>query len=239
MFIARITFTLCIFSLLVSCATHASLPDSDWSVSVSAPTFYPVKVTEGFGVSEQENWESPLHNFTQFMRVTDIENVRKRFPSYKGFGLPIQNYTMIRSRQIQPTNHLPDTIYLHWVSLANTKFYLTKYSIPDAVKRLMEERYAYVRGDGVTIDSCYRTEFVFGLLPNGQAKVFLKGCGELNYLTTLGPDKLLEKDSQGFGVEEYEKKSYMHRIKKRAESEGAVIDPIPWGKVNKVYSDIN
>ncbi|MGD8110994.1 DUF2931 family protein [Vibrio sp. TRT 17S01] len=224
---------------LCSCTSFASVPETSWRVSIAAPSLYPVNVTQSYGINEHENWTSSLHNFTQFMRVTDIKNVRKRFPRYDGFGIPIQDYTMIRSRQVSPTNHIPEVIYLYWVSLANTQFYVTKYPVSNAVKKAMRMETSYTRGDGATIDSCYRIEFVFGLFPNGQAKVFLKGCGELIFLTDLAPDSILDKDSNGFGIEDYMKKSYFKRIQKRAEDAGVVIDPVSWDKVNKIYSKEN
>ncbi|CAH8211148.1 hypothetical protein VAEKB19_3820002 [Vibrio aestuarianus] len=69
-----------------------------------------------------------------------------------------------------------------------------------------------------------------GLLPNGQAKVWLRGCGEIIYLTEL------DRDSNGFTADTYKEASYLGRIHKRAEDAGVLIDPIPWDKVNKVYS---
>ncbi|MCG6226861.1 nitroreductase, partial [Vibrio furnissii] len=37
-------------------------------------------------------------------------------------------------------------------------------------------------------------------------------------------------------IEDYKKGPYFTEIKKRAEDEGVSIDPIPWDKVNKVYT---
>ncbi|MBF4259394.1 DUF2931 family protein, partial [Vibrio anguillarum] len=83
---------------------------------------------------------------------------------------------------------------------------------------------------------CYRTEFVFGLLPNGQAKVWLRGCGEIIYLAELGPDRVLDRDSNGFDEERYKQGSLLNDIQQRAKDAGVSIAPIPWDKVNKVYS---
>ncbi|RMZ62169.1 DUF2931 family protein, partial [Vibrio anguillarum] len=67
----------------------------------------------------------------------------------------------------------------------------------------------------------YRTEFVFGLLPNGQAKVWLRGCGTTIYLAELAPDKVMDRDSNGFGVETYKQSgSSLERIHQRAKDAG-------------------
>lgn len=220
--------------------SHASsYPENNWRISVSMPTFYPIKVTQAYGSNERNNWVSAMHNYTQFMRISELDRVRFYLPSYDGFGLPLNDSTLIRSRQITPVKQLPDTIYMSWVSLFNTQFYVTKYTLPQSLKDIMNKKVSYTRDDGFFVKSCYRTELIFGLLPDGQSKVWLKGCGELIYISSLEPDSVLDRDSDGFSADTYKKASYLNRIQKRAESEGAVLDPIPWDKVNKVYSGSN
>ncbi|WP_017043559.1 DUF2931 family protein, partial [Vibrio ordalii] len=109
--------------------------------------------------------------------------------------------------------------------------------VSEDVKSLMAQKSLYQNRDGSLGNVCYRTEFVFGLLPNGQAKVWLRGCGEIIYLTELAPDKVMDRDSHGFGAEKYKQPgSSLERIHQRAKDAGVLIDPIPWDKVNKVYS---
>ncbi|HFG2128233.1 TPA: DUF2931 family protein, partial [Vibrio cholerae] len=86
------------------------------------------------------------------------------------------------------------------------------------------------------VDSCYRAEFIFGLLPNGQAKVWLDGCGETVYLTELAPDQILDRDSNGVKFDSYRKSSSFADVQQRAKDAGVELDTIPWDKVNKVYS---
>lgn len=224
-------------TLLITCTAQASYaPESKWRVSVSMPSFYPVFVTQAYGTNKDSDWVSPIHNYTQFFSSSELEAAQEWLPSYDGYGLPLNNFTMMRNRQISAVNELPDDITLYWTSLINNQFYQTKYRITVDIKKLSSEVVSYKRKDGFIVDSCYRTEFIFGLLPNGQAKIFLKGCGELIYLTELAPEKVMEKDAQGFNAEDYENRSYLTRIQKRADEIGAVLSPIPWDKVNRVYS---
>ncbi|MGY3569962.1 DUF2931 family protein [Vibrio paucivorans] len=233
---SRIAYVV-LLTLLFAYSAHGNEVRLDWKVSIAAPAFYPVKVTKGFGVNEENDWTSPLHEFSQFMRVTALDNIVNRFPSYDGFGVPIHNETMLRSRQVVPESQLPEKIYLFWTSLANNRFYATEFIVSVKVKKYVLDTRSYVRGDGAIIEDCNTDEIVFGLLPNGNAKVYLRGCGELIYVTELLPSEILEKDGNGFGVEEYLQSSYFSRIHRRAEDAGATIDPIPWDKVNRVYAN--
>ncbi|TFH89960.1 DUF2931 family protein [Vibrio ouci] len=227
-----------LLAVLSSTACASTAPDDmpEWRVSVSSSSLFPTKVTKSYGTNHQENWTSQLHAFSQFMAKSDMRNVKKWLDGYDGYGLPLHTFTMVRGVQVSGRKSLPDEVNLYWTSLANTQFYVTRFDLDEKIKRIMASKDSYIGRSGDEI-SCYRTEIVFGLLPNGQAKVFLKGCGELIYLTELKPEKVMDKDAQGFSAEDYIKLSYLTRIQKRAEVAGATLDPIPWDKVNKVYSN--
>ncbi|EPO2918559.1 nitroreductase [Vibrio cholerae] len=224
--------------LLNSCSTNAAYKTEQpwaWSISVTMPSFYPANVTQVYGVNDKENWTALLHGYLHTMRNSELKRIQERFTDYDGFGLSLLNTTM--GVQIGTgTTHLPDTLYLYWVSLFDTKFYVTKYEIPTSVKQLIATKTTYTRRDGAIVDSCYRAEFIFGLLPNGQAKVWLSGCGETIYLTELAPDEILDRDSNGVKFDSYRKSSSFADVQQRAKDAGVELEPIPWDKVNKVYS---
>ncbi|EKF9736660.1 DUF2931 family protein [Vibrio cholerae] len=222
--------------LLNSCSTNAEYKtEQPWSISVTMPSFYPANVTQVYGVNDKENWTALLHGYLHTMRNSELKRIQERFTDYDGFGLSLLNTTM--GVQIGTgTTHLPDTLYLYWVSLFDTKFYVTKYEIPTSVKQLIATKTTYTRRDGAIVDSCYRAEFIFGLLPNGQAKVWLSGCGETIYLTELAPDQILDRDSNGVKFDSYRKSSSFADVQQRAKDAGVELEPIPWDKVNKVYS---
>ncbi|ELH4194629.1 DUF2931 family protein [Vibrio cholerae] len=224
--------------LLNSCSTNAAYKTEQpwaWSISVTMPSFYPANVTQVYGVNDKENWTALLHGYLHTMRNSELKRIQERFTDYDGFGLSLLNTTM--GVQIGTgTTHLPDTLYLYWVSLFDTKFYVTKYEIPTSVKQLIATKTTYTRRDGAIVDSCYRAEFIFGLLPNGQAKVWLSGCGETIYLTELAPDQILDRDSNGVKFDSYRKSSSFADVQQRAKDAGVELAPIPWDKVNKVYS---
>lgn len=224
--------------LFNSCSTNAEYKTEQpwaWSISVTMPSFYPANVTQVYGVNDKENWTALLHGYLHTMRNSELKRIQERFTDYDGFGLSLLNTTM--GVQIGTgTTHLPDTLYLYWVSLFDTKFYVTKYEIPTSVKQLIATKTTYTRRDGAIVDSCYRAEFIFGLLPNGQAKVWLDGCGETIYLTELAPDQILDRDSNGVKFDSYRKSSSFADVQQRAKDAGVELEPIPWDKVNKVYS---
>ncbi|MBF4395506.1 DUF2931 family protein, partial [Vibrio anguillarum] len=148
MYLKSISFLL-ITALLNACSSYAgSIPETPWSVSISMPTFYPVSVTQAYGVNDAQDWTSPLHTFSQFMRISAFENINKRFHEYDGFGLPIQDYAMNQKKQVVQIKLPPDTLYLYWVSLINTQFYVTKYTVSEDVKSLMARKSLYQNRDG-------------------------------------------------------------------------------------------
>ncbi|RBM88553.1 nitroreductase [Vibrio paracholerae] len=224
--------------LLNSCSTNAAYKTEQpwaWSISVTMPSFYPIDVTQAYGVNNKDDWTVLLHGYMHTMRNSELDRIQGRFPDYDGFGLPLARYT--RGVQIGTgTTRLPDTLYLYWVSLFDTKFYVTKYEIPDNVKQLVATKTTYTKWNGFIVDPCYRAEFIFGLLPNGQAKVWLSGCSETIYLTELAPDQTPDRDSNGFKADTYKESSYLRNIQQRAKDAGVELEPIPWDKVNKVYS---
>ncbi|MBL4276442.1 DUF2931 family protein [Vibrio fluvialis] len=229
--------TLVISLLLIACVSDASpVPGKKWQVSIVMPSLYPVNVTQAYGINDSEDWTVLVHNFTQFMSTSELSYVREKLPGYNGFGLPLHPISIIRRNQIGGTNHLPDAIYIYWGSLVNTKFYVTKYELDKSVKELMATRGSFRRENGFVVKNCYRNEIIFGLLPDGRAKVWLEGCGETIYVKELPPDRILDHDSNGKRVEDYKNSSLFTDVKKRAEDEGVSIDPIPWDKVNKVYT---
>lgn len=223
--------------LLAACVSRASpIPGQKWQVSVVMPSFYPVSVTEAYGVNEDEDWTVMLHNFTLFMSRSELSNARKKLPNYDGYGLPLHPISVLRKDQIGGTKHLPDTVYIYWVSIINTQFYVTKYELEDSVKKLMSRKVSFQLPNGFVMEDCFRNELIFGLLPNGNAKVWLEGCGETIYVKELQPDQVLTHDSKGMSADVYKNGSLLARVKKRAEDEGMPLDPIPWDKVNKVYT---
>ncbi|KJG05705.1 hypothetical protein UB33_13155, partial [Photobacterium angustum] len=83
--------------------------------------------------------------------------------------------------------------------------------------------------------ACYQTTFDFGFLPNGQVKVWLEGCGKYTYITELSPTSTPETDYNGNSSTAY-KHDYEDELNIRAENANATLTPIPWDKVNKVYT---
>ena len=230
--------TLLALFLLIGCKENEPLPGDPWQVSVVMPSFYPIKITQAYGVNEEQDWTMPLHGLAQTMRKSKLEHVRTVFPDYDGFGFPISLLTGVRGRQLGSANkHLPNSIYIYWTSLINMRFFVTKYDLSPKLKELMATELSYTRRDGTIDASCYRTEFFFGMLPNGKAKVWLWGCGQLIDLAELDPAREKDRDQNGVTAERYrESPYYFDTINQRAKDEGVAIEPIPWEKVGKVYS---
>ncbi|MGD8120563.1 DUF2931 family protein [Vibrio sp. TRT 2004] len=229
-----------LLGLIAFTNTHAfsrvpSVPEDmpKWRVGYAMPTLYPVKVKQAYGVNEQQNWTSFVHNDQQYMFRTDYAYIKQSYPDYDGFGVPL-GAPIGYSTQISGTNTLPDSIYIFWTSISTQTFYTTKWDLTQKVKKIMSTKDQYTRRDGFN-KKCYRVETIFGFLPNGNSKVWLRGCGEYIYISELAPiaqQKLdIPKNTDGSF-----KNVYVERVIERAKQLGATLDPIPWDKVNKVYS---
>ncbi|WP_073606171.1 DUF2931 family protein [Vibrio aerogenes] len=232
----------CIFTL-VSVFGCASSPPKDmpaWKITIATPSFYNVRVTGAYGVNEAEDWTVLVHNFTQLSWRNGIEKTKKWLSnnSYDGFGIPLNPLVNITSRQIgSGTKVLPSSIYVYWVSYVNQpKFYVTRYDVPEKVRKYIQTKDFYTSRDGKK-QSCYKTDFVFGLLPNGHAKVWLAGCMTYTYVTELPPALEPERDYNGFTLDHYRnpKSGTKRTVIDRAKKAGVTIDPIPWDKVNQIY----
>ncbi|GAA5647344.1 DUF2931 family protein [Vibrio proteolyticus] len=231
-----LVFNLCQFSPAFAFVSASTLPEDllAWRIGIASPSFYPAHLTKGYGVNESENWTSLLHNETPgaTLSATSLKGVRSLDPDYDGFGLYIGtgvNYI----RQVAETNHLPDTVYLYWVSLFNQRFFVTKFELTDDIKQRMM---VLTTSPYNAKRTCYQSDLIFGLLPNGHAKVWIAGCNRFSYLTELEPAAENSKDTDGRNAESYRSSWTFERIQKRADEEKVSLTPIPWDKVNKTYT---
>ncbi|PSU87347.1 hypothetical protein C0W35_21685 [Photobacterium kishitanii] len=214
------------------------VPDEvpDWTVAYAMPSFYPVRVTKAYGINKKEDWTSILHTHSQFMTVSGLKRVKEFLPNYDGYGLPLSFATMGGYRQVQYTNHLPDRVVLYWTSLFDAKFYITELNVTPKMKALMYQKQNRVEADGIR-RSCYQTTFDFGFLPNGQVKVWLEGCGKYTYVTELSPIATPNTDYNGSTYSDHNQTR--NSVLKRAKKANATLIPIPWNKVNKIYTSKN
>ncbi len=203
----------------------------EWSIAIISPSFYPVKVSESYGVYEKEDRTVLMHTFLGFFGATKLTGIRSMIPDYDGFGLPLLT-DLARIHQIGEVKKLPDSIYIYWVSLYNQRFFATKFDIPDSVKQRALVKTARPYSPNV---ACYENTLYFGLLPNGQAKVWQGGCDRFTFLEELAPATEQDQDINGFDASVY-KEDFYQDIQQRAQAEGITLDPIPWDKLNRTFT---
>ncbi|MCZ4294071.1 DUF2931 family protein [Vibrio sinaloensis] len=204
-----------------------------WRIGYAMSTLYPAKVTNAYGVNELRDWTSFIQLDMHFITRTQLEKVREYYPNYDGFSISLGMHVPPK-RQVMPTNVLPDSVYLYWSSITNQRFFATKFDLTPKMKKVMSTKEPFTRFDGFKTH-CYRSDIIFGFLPNGNTKVWLDGCGEYKFVTELAPVAELDADTFGNDAEIY-RINYGKRMAERAKLLGATLDPIPWDKVNKVYS---
>ncbi|PSV30007.1 hypothetical protein C9J44_21070 [Photobacterium sp. GB-27] len=229
------TGMLCLLLAGCSMVNRERVPDEvpNWRVGYTMPSLYPVRVTKAYGINTQEDWTSILHTHSQFMTVSALKRVKEYLPNYDGYGLPLHLFTTASYSQVQYTNHLPDKVVLYWTSLFDAKFYITELDVTPKMKALAYKKQSYIRPDGIK-RTCYQSQFDFGFLPNGQVKVWLEGCGKYTYVTELSPTSTPETDYNGSTYSDHNQTR--NSVLKRAKKANATLTPIPWEKVNKVYT---
>ncbi|USD42557.1 DUF2931 family protein [Vibrio sp. SCSIO 43135] len=212
--------------------TPVDMPN--WRIGYAMSSLYPAKVTRAYGVNVDAGWTSYVHNDMHFLSRTEFDKIKESTPSYDGVGLAL-GVPVTNKRQVSGTNVLPDTIYIEWASISNRRFFTTKWTLSKELKQLMSSKETYTRWDGFET-TCYRTDIIFGFLPNGNTKIWLRGCGEYRYITEIEADVELQADTFGNDASIY-RENYGDLIYKRAQELDVPITPIPWDKVSKVYAN--
>lgn len=209
-----------------------------WSIWATSSSFYPVHINKAYGINERENWTSMVFSYSQLSNRVGLNEIQQWFSNYDGFGIALNPLTSLSSAQIGGTNHLPDSVYVYWTSMHDLKFYTTKFTLSDKMKSIMlTQKKVMLKTKYI---SCYMNDFVFGLLPNGNVKVWLYGCGNYIYITELSPFKVMPQDYDGRKASELiTAPQYFKTIEKQANDLGETLSPIPWEKVNKVYTRDN
>ncbi len=206
----------------VSCAsTEPELPEhfSRWSFGFVQPYLYPAYLTHNmYAVNEKEDWTQPV---LFSARNQSWEYVQEAYGNYDGYGVAFANDS-ISSQLGLGTNHLPDTLYIEWLGYDSTRYQTIIDVTPKMKAKMLEPHPHPLQWKDW---SCYQTKFLFGLLPNGNAKLWLSGCRIYTYVGEFKP-----KDSIKHNDPEDKK-----LIKIREDEVGVKAEPIPWDNVDKVY----
>ncbi|MEF1286052.1 DUF2931 family protein, partial [Vibrio sp. M250220] len=154
-----------------------------WRIGAAISYNYPASVNEAYGVNYQEDWTSmmlPFGGLGSPLRYNMDKYREYTYPDYDGYALPLALPINFTSRQIGTgIKSLPDELYIYWG--LNGFRYATVVKITAQIKAAMVTPYPSVISskEGAT---CYQTEFMFGFLPEGRAKLWLDGCGILTYV---------------------------------------------------------
>lgn len=224
------------------CAAFSKVPEvpkdkPKWRIGVTTPSFYNVYVKKAYAINETEDWTSYVFGYSQLPNKTSLRNVHTSIPNYDGFGIALDTLTSLLAAQVGGTNHLPDSVYIHWTSIHDLKFYVTKFNLSPQIKNIMLKKKEWSWGR-----PCYVNDFMFGLLPNGHAKVWLSGCETFIYIGELKPfsiinTKLDPQEKKLYAEGKTVSSSVFLNRQKQAGDLGASLFPIPLDKINKVYWD--
>lgn len=220
----------------ISCAQQINPEDDNfrpWRIGVAIPWTYVSGVSQAYGISEAENWTSMMLPYGQLVLSEsrrDINKIRHSLndKSYEGYGIPLGPSNFIPNQVGTGKKTLPDELYIYWNSDFTHTSYATVVKVTPQIKSAMVKAYPHPswRFKG---QNCYQTDFVFGLLPNGKTKLWLKGCQIYTYVGEFEPTKAVP--SSGSWSKDTSSSYYS------AKKERLKIEPIPWDKVNQVWYD--
>lgn len=214
----KILFPLLVLFNATSCAQQ-NYPDDErfkpWRIGAAISYTHFSAVEQAYGVSETGDWTSvmlPYGNLTG--PRLDLENYqRNSYPEYDGNSLILNNILNFTPNQLGlGFRTLPDQVYVYWRN--NGTDYATVVDVTPKIKAAITKPYPHPswRFEG---ENCYQTDFIFGLLPDGRAKLWLEGCNIYTYVGEYQPAKVMPPADP-------------RKIKDK---------PIPWDKVNQVWYD--
>jgi hypothetical protein len=187
-------------------------------------------VDQVYGVNETEDWTVYASGYGHHTWAkSELNRAIKYFPNYDGFGLPLHIATSTRGKQ-NGKKTLPETVYVYWASLAEGKFYVSKFDLTADMREAMMMDDPETLSNG-NISHCYQKNVVFGLLPGGTAKVWSLGCDKYTYLGKIEAAKVF--DSYPSNVIYFE--AMQKKTEKRAADNGVELFPIPYDKVDQVF----
>ncbi|PNH91012.1 hypothetical protein C1M56_01815 [Vibrio diazotrophicus] len=207
--------------ITITACTDQGYPDDEhflpWRIGAAISYEFPAMIFEAYGTNEKEDWTSVMLPFTgNLARPSrlNLDNIRHyTYPEYDGYVLPLSGAINFTPNQLGlGTKSLPDNLYIYWQVRNSLVEYVTVVSITTQIKSAMTKKYIYQKGM-FKGQSCYQTDFIFGLLPDGRAKLWLKGCDYYTYIGEYQPTKSIPPENP-----------------KLAKNK-----PIPWDKVNQIW----
>ncbi|WP_223159533.1 DUF2931 family protein [Vibrio sp. Y2-5] len=205
--------------------TDQGYPDDDhfqaWRIGGAISYEFPAMIYEAYGVNEKEDWTSIMLPYTGNMARPsrlNMKNMRRyTYPEYDGYVLPLTGAINFTPNQLgKGQKSLPDELYVYWISRNNSTTYTTVVDVTPQIKAAMVKEYTYQSGS-LEGQSCYQTDFIFGLLPDGRAKLWLRGCLLYTYIGEYEPTKVMPPKDPSLAKNK----------------------PIPWDKVNQVWHSTN
>lgn len=208
-----------------------NLPEdySAWEINIFSSSLYPVSVQKIHAINVRKDWTKVLMGSGYSIYTTEIKKIESIFPDYNGYGIPLNSKFASEFIQSDYGRELPEIINIYWTSISNTRFFVTKIKIDKKIANVIKTKIVYNNGNS----ACDPTNIDIGLLPNGDAKLWLSCAGRFRYLGKIEFSQEFEKNSDGFGPEDYKKEQ--REIQNRADYFGVKLFPIPYENLDKTY----
>jgi len=144
-----------------------------WRVGVINPQHYQTNVDLIYGINIRSGWRVVIND------VYRGDSVGARSRSDK-FSLHLNPNLIELKEQLVPTVRLPEHVVIKWESRLEGEFYYAKFEITEKVRVAMLKSRLWIDGE-----TCYQNDIVFGLLPGGDAKVWLFGCNRYTFVERI------------------------------------------------------
>ena len=130
------------------------------------------------------------------------------------------------------TKILPDKFFIYWNAIAERKQYGLRYPISDQTHQMMLTPRQDSKGK-----TCYQNFLTIGLLPEGEAQIFLMGddCGEATPLARVFAQKM--KTFEGYNIARTNfKKNRENAVTPASAKDHAQLYPVPFWHFDPAYN---
>ena len=226
---------------------HFSIPDRSppWGVGVYSSSLYPATVQTIHAINTVQDWTKILMGSVgDGIYRTRVEKIKKIFPNYNGFGIPLYHSFSSQYTQGDYGRILPEKINIYWTSEVNSEFFITTLYVDDIIISSMNRKLNYdgsdnniYKDDEYNKFSCFPTNINIGFFPDGETKVWLSCGGRYRFVDAKVTTVEVEKNYNNYSKKDWEDSGRIKKIEERADYFGVKLFPINKKEMDKVYSD--
>ncbi|WP_068713692.1 DUF2931 family protein [Vibrio tritonius] len=218
-----------------------SVPEgaAPWGVELYSSSLYPATIQAIHAINTQQDWTKVLMGLNDGIHRTNVDKIKKIFPDYNGFGIPLYHSFAAQYSQGDYGEVLPEKIIIYWTSEVNARFFITILYVNDVIISNINKMMYYPNNEKLNYNNkgCFPTTFDFGFFPDGTTKIWLSCGGQYRFVNAQVTTEEVEKNYNNYSKKDWEDSGRIKKIEERADYFGVKLFPINKKEMDKVYSD--